>query len=66
MTSYALNRKRKQTGLGVARIVFAGLVGLIAGADVADAGRTVAGTHGPGSGRSHRVPGEPEVTAAIN
>jgi hypothetical protein len=39
MTSYALNQKRKQTGMGVARIVFAGLVGLIAGADVADAGR---------------------------
>jgi hypothetical protein len=39
MTSYALNSKRKRTGLGVAHVIFAGLVGLIAGADVADAAR---------------------------
>jgi hypothetical protein len=37
--SYALNSKRKQTGLGVAHIVFAGLVGVIAGTDVADAAK---------------------------
>jgi hypothetical protein len=39
MTSYALSQKRKQTGLGVAHFVLAGLVGLIAWGDVAEAAR---------------------------